>query len=99
MWLQALQDNAGDACIELFAAAIPHFPPKKTPLGLPDEASLTTATPSSHSLCERYGPYSTRDSTPESGAGHHGNCPTMFLISVVILLHRMGLYSAYSSST
>ena len=35
LWLQALRENAGDASMELFASAIPHFPPRKTPLGLP----------------------------------------------------------------
>ena len=70
LWLQALQENAGDAVIELFASAIPHFPPKKTPLGLPDDKP--TYQPdhvpySSLSLCERYGIYSSDNSSHISG--------------------------------
>jgi hypothetical protein len=68
LWLQALQDHAGDASIELFASAIPNFPPNKTPQGLPMEAA-TPPNPSSNSsltLCERYGRYSS--SNISSGA-------------------------------
>ncbi len=50
--------------MELFASAIPHFPPEKTPLGLPTE-SVTTPTFSGGGLCERYGMYS---NSPGSGS-------------------------------
>ena len=69
LWLQSLQDKAGDACIELLASAIPHFPPKKTPLGLPMETTPLTTPTSSHSLCERYGRYSSNEAPPD----RHGN--------------------------
>ncbi len=58
LWLQALQENASDACMELFASAVPHFPPVKTPLGLPVGSPSPSPTPSALSLCERYGTYS-----------------------------------------
>ena len=71
LWLQALQNNAGDASMQLFASAVPHFPPQKTPLGLPSfsSPSSSSSAPSSslhphlstHSLVERYGTYSSRD--------------------------------------
>ncbi len=57
LWLQALQDNCGDAAIELFASAVPYFPPKKTPLGLPDQ-STPSGNSSGLTLCNRYGIYS-----------------------------------------
>ena len=63
LWLQALQNNAGDASMQLFASAVPHFPPQKTPLGLPSAPSSSSFHPhlSTHSLVERYGTYSSRD--------------------------------------
>jgi len=54
LWIQALQENAGEACTELFASVVPHFPPDKTPLGLPVNRNL--ATPSK--VQEYYGVYS-----------------------------------------
>ena len=53
--------------MEIFASAVPHFPPRKTPMGLPAPAnsahSPAGATPSSSSsLSERYGTYSSRTS-------------------------------------
>ena len=57
LWLQALQDNCGDAPIELFASAVPYFPPKKTPLGLPDQSTPSTNY-TGLTLCDRYGIYS-----------------------------------------
>ena len=50
--------NAGDAAIELFASAIPRFPPCMTPDGLPGNTSLTSSSSNATSLCERYGVYS-----------------------------------------
>ena len=66
LWIQALQENAGDACMELFASAIPHFPPNKTPLGLPTD-SLDTPTFSAGGLCERYGVYSSSSVSADNG--------------------------------
>ena len=45
--------------MELFASAVPHFPPHKTPMGLPLTAppSTTHLLGSTLSLCERYGTY------------------------------------------
>ena len=65
LWVQALQENANDACMELFASAIPHFPPRKTPEGLPLPnpssslpASLSPTSGSAPSgLSDRYGVY------------------------------------------
>ena len=63
LWLQALQSNAGDASMQLFASAVPHFPPQKTPMGLPSPSSSSSLHPhpSTHSLVERYGTYSSSD--------------------------------------
>ena len=82
LWLQSLQDKAGDACIELLASAIPHFPPKKTPLGLPMETTPLTTPTSSHSLCERYGRYSCNEAPPD----RHGNetLPLSLLFLILI---------------
>ena len=66
--LQALQDKAGDAVIELFASAIPYFPPKKTPLGLPDQSDPSLTTPSGSTLCDRYGVYSRKKNDPPLAA-------------------------------
>ena len=68
LWVQALQENAGDSCMELFASAIPLFPPQKTPMGLPLSSS-TTALASSGGLGDRYGVYSTDSPNPESLSG------------------------------
>ncbi len=87
LWVQALQENAGDACMELFASAIPHFPPKKTPLGLPTD-SLNLSTSSAGGLCERYGVYSS-----SSVAGDIGELiPKSNSIGAVMKgwLHSMG---------
>ena len=70
LWVQALQENAGDACMELFASAIPFFPPEKTPMGLPTDPTSSVTTPplpSTGTLCERYGVYSST-SLPSSEA-------------------------------
>ena len=63
LWLQALQSNAGDASMQLFASSVPHFPPQKTPMGLPSPSSSSSLHPhpSTHSLVERYGTYSSSD--------------------------------------
>lgn len=66
LWLQALQENAGDACMELFASAVPHFPPQKTPMGLPLDSPSPSL--SSLSLCERYGTYSSTSIGPSDSA-------------------------------
>ena len=66
LWLQALQENAGDACMELFASAVPHFPPQKTPMGLPLDSPSPSL--SSLSLCERYGTYSSTSIGPSNSA-------------------------------
>ena len=62
LWLHALQSNAGDASMQLFASAVPYFPPQKTPMGLPTPSPSSTPScnrqPSSLSLVERYGTYS-----------------------------------------
>ena len=71
LWVQALQENTDDACLELFASAIPHFPPRKTPEGLPvvnPSASLPASlSPTSGSapsgLSDRYGVYVTSEGT------------------------------------
>ena len=90
LWLQALQNNAGDASMQLFASAVPHFPPQKTPLGLPSFSSPSSSSSSSslhphlstHSLVERYGTYSSRDgagllsrrASSASVSGYRGMC-------------------------
>ena len=66
LWLQALQENAGDACMELFASAVPNFPPQKTPMGLPLDSPSPSL--SSLSLCERYGTYSSTSIGPSDSA-------------------------------
>lgn len=59
LWVQALQENAGDPCMELFASLIPHFPPQKTPMGLPLNSPTASASGGiSSGLGERYGVYS-----------------------------------------
>ena len=58
LWLQALQENAGDAAIELFASAVPRFPPSMTPDGLPGTSLCSSSSSNPTSLCERYGVYS-----------------------------------------
>ena len=58
LWVEALQENAGDACMELFASVIPHFPPKKTPMGLPIASSVAASTLGpSPGIGDRYGIY------------------------------------------
>ena len=93
LWLQALQDAAGDACIELLASAIPHFPPKKTPLGLPVEATPLTTPTSSQTLCERYGRYSCN----ETPTDRHGN-RLIIHTPLLLTLYRLGIHEGYSAA-
>ena len=61
LWIQALQENADDSCLELFKTAIPHFPPPLTPMGLPSSSSNTCINPSV--LSSRFGSYGMVGST------------------------------------
>ena len=97
LWLQALQDAAGDACIELLASAIPHFPPKKTPLGLPVEATPLTTPTSSQTLCERYGRYSCNE-TPTDRHGNRLIIHTPLLLISILTLYRLGINEGYSAA-
>ena len=70
--MEALQENAGDPCMELFASAVPHFPLQKTPMGLPlasippHSASSSSSSPTSlGTLRERYSMYSSAQPSPE----------------------------------
>ena len=61
--------------MELFASAIPHFPPEKTPMGLPAPPTGHTpssAMPSSSGLCERYGVYSNTSLSSQESGGSSG---------------------------
>ena len=79
LWVQALQENAGDACMELFASAIPYFPPEKTPMGLPTGSAHSVTTPplsSTGTLCERYGVYSTSAISSSEASGLRKSHPS-----------------------
>ena len=83
LWAEALQENAGDPCMDLFASFIPYFPPHKTPMGLPLNTPSSSAAPGNHqsSLGERYGVYAQASGSKGGVASwgvvsnHHAHLP------------------------
>ena len=74
--------------MQLFASAVPHFPPQKTPMGLPvppSSSSSSSSSPSllqrssSLSLVERYGTYSSSSvsGSPNVSAGRRSSAATV----------------------